>query len=434
MMINLVVFYHFGFKSSLLDRLRVKASLPHKIVTDSLCRWNHDRTSCNLHGLSYNCAPVPGSLQFSRSDRAPLENCLSGENSWGVCSGGQFMCESSNVELLWKLAVDKADLGFNNSCSMMQQIFFFEQHSLKTSMILNESDVSRALSFLANSVSIEPDVVRTFPDVMLHVLSLFCPSQILASQVSVGGLARCCGSSWYESKSHILSAKVKLAAITICLNEEYILVFTVGALIEHVDIYILVDTGSTDRSIGAIQTIFPRQISAGKLLILNSNVGSNVSEARNIALGIARLHNCTHVLKVDADDVFYDAGAARLVRAVRSMPVDVQIVWLLQWEIFQFSIADTVAWLQYVAKDILWDSQKSDQRKRRFQFYRKTDIFGHDRIYALSDDLQARGAWADESRGLPSENFYHSSTGKFVFLVSDMPLMIHYGYVLYMKA
>ena len=32
------------------------------------------------------------SIQSERFDRAPSADCLSGEYSWEVCSGGQFLC------------------------------------------------------------------------------------------------------------------------------------------------------------------------------------------------------------------------------------------------------------------------------------------------------------------------------------------------------
>jgi len=61
------------------------------------CRWNNERTFCNLDGVNYACVFIPGSVQFSKIHRAPTADCLSGEWSWGVCSGGRFLCKDLTV-------------------------------------------------------------------------------------------------------------------------------------------------------------------------------------------------------------------------------------------------------------------------------------------------------------------------------------------------
>ena len=165
--------------------------------------------------------------------------------------------------------------------------------------------------------------------------------------------------------------------------------FTVGALIEHVDLYIVIDTGSTDNSVSLLRSIFGHQIRAGKLVVEEMPVGGDVFEARNAALDIARLHNCTHVLKVDADQVFYDEGAAKLIQAVRSLPNDVQLVWVPQNDLFQWSIPDTLAWLMYIQSDLLRADNKSVKAKHQSLLLRDTLLFqdtkmayGHDRVCA----------------------------------------------------
>ena len=62
------------------------------------CR-EHRSTFCSLNGVNYTCVSVPGSLQSERSDLAPSEDCLSGEYSWEVCRGGQFLCRDSPARL-----------------------------------------------------------------------------------------------------------------------------------------------------------------------------------------------------------------------------------------------------------------------------------------------------------------------------------------------
>jgi glycosyltransferase involved in cell wall biosynthesis len=249
-----------------------------------------------------------------------------------------------------------------------------------------------------------------------------------ANLFSMGQMAMCCKESWVrkssaeeEQASPVLR---KIAAMTIALNEETTLSFTVGALLPKVDLYIVVDTGTEDRGFDILRQLFKREIMIGKLVISKMTVGQNISEARNFALKFARSQNCSHVLKVDADDVFYDGGASILTAMIRAMPNSVQVVWLPQWELVQSTIDDSSEWLKSVEEDV-WNVSGA----RQARFSRRTDMmFGHDRVYALTDDLEARGGWTDESRGLPAESLYYLRRGKFQFFASEFPLMVHYGW------
>lgn len=57
---------------------------------------------CKLYNSeysNYSCVLMAGSQQSGRDDRAPSENCLSSEFSWGICRDGKFMCKSALLTL-----------------------------------------------------------------------------------------------------------------------------------------------------------------------------------------------------------------------------------------------------------------------------------------------------------------------------------------------
>jgi hypothetical protein len=315
-----------------------------------------------------------------------------------------------------------ASMGRPYVCQAIKNILLYEPNKRQTTqMTLNLDDVTRALSF-------REDVPPNWANVMLNMASSFCSDmQNIGNSLlfPVKDMVSCCQDFWSEGSSSSQESKsAKIAVMTISLNEESTLIFTVGALLDHVDLYIVIDTGTVDNSVHALRKLFPLEVASGKFLIHQTKVGISMSEARNLALDLARQHRCTHILKIDADDVFYNNGAAQVVRIIRSMPRDIQLIWVPQWELVQWTANTTSEWLKSVESDI-WGGELLMQGR----FFRKTDrIYGHDRVYLLTDDLQAKGSWADEAHGLPAESLYHSKRGKFMFLVSDEPLIIHYGW------
>ena len=56
------------------------------------CFWSEESTSCSLNYVNYTCELIPGCPQIRRNDPAPSKGCLPGPYSWGVCSGGRFLC------------------------------------------------------------------------------------------------------------------------------------------------------------------------------------------------------------------------------------------------------------------------------------------------------------------------------------------------------
>ena len=309
-------------------------------------------------------------------------------------------------------------------CSFMRQLLFFRPISKEHEEItLNIDDVRRAFSFRLDPVP------TSWADAALQLANALCPAAHMPAKdlFSMNRMATCCKGSWaLDSKIETENASRhrKIAAMTVTLNEESTLIFAVGALLPKVDLYLVVDTGSEDRSLAALREIFQSEVLSGKLIIFQMSVEKNLSLARNLALKIARTQNCSHILKVDADDVFYDEGASRLAEMTRAMPNDIQVAWLPQWELVQSTVVETSEWIHAIDSDV-----KNLTHGRRGQFFRRTDmIFGHDRVYTLTDDLEARGGWIDESLGLPAEGLYYLRRGKFTFLASEVPFMVHYGW------
>jgi hypothetical protein len=322
-------------------------------------------------------------------------------------------------------------------CRSARQLFVAPPQATghEFNMTLNFDDFKRAL--LTNKASFHDPVPASWPAFIIQAISSFCPAvhEPGPDLVSVRHLADCCGMHQSLSTASVTNA-VKIACMTIAKDEELTLAFTVGALVNHIDLYVVIDTGSRDRSVLTLHRLFPREISAGALVIIETSVGNKVSKARNLALGMARERGCTHVVKMDADDVLYDAGAARLVNTIRSMPADTQLVWVPQWELVQGSWEDSAAWLRAVASDIKRRRREEEEEEEeeagvlpQQRFYRLTHMaFGHDRVYALTEDLEARGRWDDEYHGRRAESLYHTAPGRFVFLLSHRPLIAHYGW------
>jgi len=48
---------------------------------------------CIIHGLEYSCVAVPGHSVDTQSVSSPSRLCLNGSESWGRCSGGNFLCQ-----------------------------------------------------------------------------------------------------------------------------------------------------------------------------------------------------------------------------------------------------------------------------------------------------------------------------------------------------
>ena len=187
--------------------------------------------------------------------------------------------------------------------------------------------------------------------------------------------------------------------MTCTLNEASCIGFTVGSLLEHVDLYVVIDTGSTDKTIDLLRALYPDAIAQGKLIIveLGRLPDYDISIARNEGLKILRKHNIDLVIKVDGDDVFYDEGAAYLVNRVRKWSPDFTSFYCANHELYQWQAEEREAWLEALA----------DQ----------TEVFWamgfkplHPRVYPVKGSV-AQGRWTDEARGQIPEGIVSDEAG-----------------------
>ncbi|EKX37824.1 hypothetical protein GUITHDRAFT_115963 [Guillardia theta CCMP2712] len=280
-----------------------------------------------------------------------------------------------------------------------------------SSYSLSSSDV---LTGLWSTIGKPPALSKILQHVSLYHVGKIIP---------IGQIIQTCGLMGKGQKC--THAKRKIAAITICKDEINTIVFTIGALIEHVDHYIVADTGSKDTTINLLRQTFSDYLVSKKLFILTLNCSIHTSIARNAALQVARSLSCAHIMKIDADDVFYDANAREMMEAVRCTNKPFQKLWVPQYELVQGDIESSLDWLHLVRQEA--SQALTRQMKSRVFRFRLDQPYGHDRVIVLSDDLQAKGSWTDEAHGLPAEGFRSRSTGALVFFVTS-PALAHYGW------
>eukprot|EP00960_Hanusia_phi_P055138 762884-Hanusia_phi.AAC.1 len=194
------------------------------------------------------------------------------------------------------------------------------------------------------------------------------------STISYAEIARICGPEWKKTQDE-QHAAVRVGVVTLCRNEEYTIAFVVAALLPHVDLYILIDTGSEDSTVDVVQHFFSEEIAAGKLIFHNRRIGTDVSSARNVALKILREQRCDYVLKVDADDVFYDKGASSLISLLKTAALpDIYMLWVSQYELVQSEVSETMPWLSS------FNARNEGREQISPLFQMLTHIsFGHDR-------------------------------------------------------
>ncbi len=212
----------------------------------------------------------------------------------------------------------------------------------------------------------------------------------------------------------------KVGAMTCCWNEEATIVFTIGSLLPHVDYYVVADTGSTDKTVELIETIFADELNSGKLILLKREKRDDwdISIPKNEIIDALHALNCDYFIRLDGDDVFYDAGALAAVKVARGMLDSITMYTLNHWELYQNRSHETISWLYSIERDLCGE----DYDRPRFWCmrmppganptmsghpHRFDGSYGHARIYRVKDAL-AVGKWTDEAwhRG-PGEDICH---------------------------
>jgi glycosyltransferase involved in cell wall biosynthesis len=187
----------------------------------------------------------------------------------------------------------------------------------------------------------------------------------------------------------------KVGAMTCALNEVSCVAFAIGVIIDLVDLYVFIDTGSTDGTEMLVRELYNQEIDCGKLIVeqLGPLPDYDISIARSKALELFREHDIDYCLKVDADDIFYDEGARQLLALTRRLPENVAFLYCHRYELYQWEILETVEWLQAIRdrRDVFWEMPFVPD-------------FG---VAMAVKGADARGKWTDEARTGKAEGFYY---------------------------
>lgn len=237
---------------------------------------------------------------------------------------------------------------------------------------------------------------------------------------------------------------MKIGALTPVWNEEATIAFCVGSLLPHVDHYVVVDSGSTDKTIQILRKTFSREIESGKLRIIEYGPlpDFDISKPKNVAIAALKEAGCDYFIRLDADDVFYDDGAVKAVEIARSLTPDVTMFCINHWELYQYLFETTDEWLDAIREDIddvahnltranpnflcLRIPPGADPRPHMFP-KRFEGSYGHARIYRTNDAVSI-GKWTDEAWGRgPGEDIGHPGIKK-VCIGNTEEWIVHYGW------
>jgi glycosyltransferase involved in cell wall biosynthesis len=183
--------------------------------------------------------------------------------------------------------------------------------------------------------------------------------------------------------------------MTCTLNEVACAAFTVGAVIEHVDRYVLIDTGSDDGTPDLIRALYPKHCRSGRLII--EEIGKlpdfDMSIARNRALDHLRDAGMDYFIKLDGDTVFYDAGIRQTLRAIQTLDPEVTIGACGTYELYQHEIEDDAEWIAAL-------------RDRRPAFF-EMNFRPHAPVVYPLKGARAAGKWGDEEAGKIAEGIVY---------------------------
>lgn len=212
----------------------------------------------------------------------------------------------------------------------------------------------------------------------------------------------------------------RIGVMTCTLNEAACIAFTVGAVIDQVDLYVLIDTGSDDGTPDLVRHLYAEHVRSGRLIVeeIGRLPDHNMSIARNRALDHLRAGGVTHFIKLDGDTVFYDAGIRDTIENIRALSRRVTVADCGTRELYQHAIEDTPEWI-------------SALRERRDLFVELLPRPLAPLIHAV-EGADARGAWGDEYLGRPAEGIFYdrpSVTRTFPDVVAA-----HYGWARPLRA
>lgn len=233
---------------------------------------------------------------------------------------------------------------------------------------------------------------------------------------------------------------IKVGGLTPCWNEEATIVFCIASLLPYVDHYVVVDSGSTDKTLMLIKSIFAKELESGKLILIEYGPldDFDISKPKNAAIQKLRELGCSRFIRLDADDVFYDAAAKKAVETARELSDDVTLFTINHWELYQNVAVSTVDWLDNIKRDL----RKEPFQSPRFWCLRMPPganptqsgypnrfdgSYGHARIYK-TDGAVSIGKWTDEAKGVgPGEDIHHPGL-KRVCIGNHDEGIVHYGW------
>ncbi len=233
---------------------------------------------------------------------------------------------------------------------------------------------------------------------------------------------------------------MKIGGLTPCWNEEATIVFCVASLLPYVDHYVVVDSGSTDRTLPLLKTIFANELASGKLILIEYGPleDFDISKPKNLAIQKLRDLGCERFIRLDADDVFYDAAAKNAVETAKRLPLDITLYTINHWELYQNVAATTVDFMQNIRSDIaaipsdvtrFWCLRMPPGANPTQSGYpnRFDGSYGHARIYK-TDGAVSMGKWTDEAKGIgPGEDIHHPGMYRICKGNHDEGI-VHYGW------
>jgi len=231
-----------------------------------------------------------------------------------------------------------------------------------------------------------------------------------------------------------------IGVLTPCWNEEATIVFTIASLIDVVDHYVVVDSGSTDCTVALIKHFFAEHIRNGKLILLEyGHTNFDMGKVRNAGIKIIRDAQCDFFLKIDADDVFYSDGAHAMMEVARGLSKNVTLYCINQWELYQYRHVTTKDWLGALVEDI---NGRIDSTNPHFMCSRIPPAanphpsnfpkryegsYGHARIYNVRNAVAA-GKWTDEAQGKVGEDIHHPGLPRVCIGNNGLEWIVHYGW------
>lgn len=224
---------------------------------------------------------------------------------------------------------------------------------------------------------------------------------------------------------------MKIGAMTCCWNEEATIAYTIGSLVEHVDCYVVVDTGSTDKTLEILKSIFKKDIDNKRLIIIEDEFleDFDISIPKNKAIQKLRDEGCESFIRLDGDDVFFDAGAQRAAKTARALPDRVTHHTINHWELYQTVYNTSLEWTDALIAESSGDAEpKFKCMRMNIPGLPRTGCsYGHARIYK-TDGAKSMGKWTDEAWGLGPGEDIHNEKYKRVCLGNPDENIVHYGW------